>query len=91
MNAESASKYFAIYPDNCKDCGGPFYDTACDAPGCVGRACLSCGVGCDWELAEGSCRQSVAGESNEDRVARVNAERAAFGLSPVRADGEPQP
>ena len=78
----------AIGSENCGDCGEPLYDTGCDAPGCRGYCCMDCGTGCDIETspAHGSCIAALTGESDEDYDARVNAERAAFGLPPVSED-----
>ena len=74
---------FVVDSDECGSCGGDLYDTSCDAPGCGGKFCPSCGSGCDVEFAEGQCRAAIDSESDEDRLSRINAERAAFGLSPV--------
>lgn len=74
---------FVIDSDTCT-CGQPFYLSNCDAPGCDGRACESCGGGCDLDFVDdGDCASAIAVESDEDRAARINAERAAFGLSPI--------
>ncbi len=80
---------FVIDPDHL-DCGHPRYDTCCDAPGCPGSCCWECGTGCDAEFDKnGRCATAKAAESDEDHTARINRERAAFGLSPI--DEEPQP
>lgn len=80
----------AIMSDYCDDCEEPLYDTGCDAPGCTGRCCMDCGTGCDLEMMgdEGRCARAIAAESDEDRGARVNAERAAFGLSSAEGDSQ---
>ena len=79
----------AIGSETC-ECGSPLYDTGCDAPGCRGYCCMDCGTGCDIEIdrENGRCATAAAGESDEDYGARVNAERAAFGLSPVPTETE---
>ena len=65
-------------------CGNPMYDTGCDAPGCPGYRCDNCGTGCDVDLDDsGRCATALAEESDEDYAARVDRERAAFGLSPL--------
>lgn len=76
---------FVVIPDDCPDCNQPLCDTGCDAPGCPGRCCMDCGTGCDLDFLgdEGECARAIADESPEDHLARVNRERAAFGLSPV--------
>lgn len=76
---------YAISPDNCGDCGEPLYDTGCDAPGCSARCCMSCGTGCDIELDpdKGRCATALDEESDSEYEARVDRERAAFGLPPV--------
>lgn len=76
---------FVIDPDFC-DCGEPLADTGCDAPGCSGRSCVECGTGCDIEFApdDGRCARRLAEESDEEYEARIDRERSAFGLSPVR-------
>jgi hypothetical protein len=75
----------AIGSENCGDCEEPLYDTGCDAPGCCGYCCMDCGTGCDIEFSpeDGRCAAALAEESDEDYAGRVNAERAAFGLSPL--------
>jgi hypothetical protein len=85
---DTDAEEFAISPDDCEDCGEPLYDTGCDAPGCQGRCCMDCATGCDIEIIGegGRCATALAGESDEDYDARVNAERAAFGLSPVATE-----
>jgi hypothetical protein len=66
------------------ECGEPLNDTGCDAPGCNGYRCSDCGTGCDLDFDDtGRCWTAMASESGEDYSARVDAERAAFGLSPV--------
>jgi hypothetical protein len=79
---------FTIDSETCEDCGSPLYDTGCDARGCNGFCCMECGTGCDIEFApeDGRCATALAEESDEDYDARVNAERAAFGLSPVATE-----
>lgn len=80
---------FMISPEECGDCGAPLYDTGCDAPGCAARCCMDCGTGCDLELDdEGQCATASAAESDEDHEARVNAERAAFGLRPLSRENQ---
>lgn len=80
---------FAVVSDECQGCGDPFYDTGCGAPGCFGRFCVKCGTGCDIEIApqDGLCAQAAAGESEEEALMRINAERVACGLDPFDADG----
>jgi len=81
----------AVASDHCGDCGQPLYDTGCDAPtSCRGYCCLNCGTGCDIETdpEHGRCATALAEESDEDYTERVNAERAAFGLSPLAAGTE---
>lgn len=80
---------FVVVPDDCRDCGTPLYDTGCSVPGCDGRYCLKCGTGCDREIEpqDGLCAQAAANESPEDALARINEERAAFGLPTYDADG----
>ena len=80
----------AIGSEYCGDCGAALYDTGCDAPGCRGYCCFGCGTGCDIEVdpEAGRCATALAEESDEDYTARVNAERAAFGLSPLTAGTE---
>jgi len=89
---DSETGTFAIASDHCTDCGESFYDTGCDAPGCRGFCCLDCGTGCDIEMDpdDGRCASALAAESEDDRDARVDAERAAFGLRPLRGDGDDQ-
>ena len=78
----------AIGSDDCEACGSPdYYDTGCAAPGCSGRYCTDCYAGCDIEARSfGRSRgeEAIEAESDEEAEARVNAERAAFGLPPVR-------
>lgn len=75
----------AFIPNNCEDCGEPLYDTSCDAAGCSGRACVDCGTGCDIEFApeDGRCATSLAEEGDDEYDARLDRERAFFGLPPV--------
>lgn len=77
---------FAVMADDCGICGEALYDTGCDAPGCQGRCCMECGTGCDIEFApeDGQCATTLAAEDDDAYAARVNAERAAFGLSPIQ-------
>lgn len=77
---------FSIVPEHCPDCGKPRYDTGCAAPGCDGYRCDACGAGCDAEDGQGRCATALAAESDEDYTARVNAERAAFGLRPLTGE-----
>lgn len=78
-------------PDTCTSCGGPWYDTGCSAPGCTATCCMDCGIGCDIEVdsVRGACAQALAAESEEDRAARIDRERAAFGLPPA-SDSTPK-
>jgi hypothetical protein len=77
----------AVASETC-ECGEPYYDTGCDAPGCNGYRCIDCGTGCDLDFDDtGRCWTAMASESDEDYSARVNAERAAFGLSPIATEG----
>lgn len=82
---DDAAAGFVIESDYCQDCGGPLYDTGCDAPGCNARCCQECCTGCDIEWLDadegGYCAIALARESGEDRAERINRERAAFGLS----------
>jgi hypothetical protein len=82
---DTEAEEFAIGPDNCPECEEPLYDTGCDAPGCSSRCCMDCGTGCDIEVNPdgGRCAAALAEESEEDRDARFDAERAAFGLPPL--------
>ena len=82
---------FTIVSETCEDCGQPLYDTGCDAPRCNGFCCMDCGTGCDIEFdrENGRCATALAGESDEDYTVRVNAERAAFGLSPIAPEPAP--
>ena len=83
---DEESDSLAVASETC-ECGKPYYDTGCDAPGCRGFCCLDCGTGCDIDFDDtGRCATALAGESDEDYDARVNAERAAFGLSPVATE-----
>jgi len=79
---------FVIIPDECPDCDADLYDSGCDAPSCPGRGCQECGWGCDLDFAggDGRCAQALADEDDGDRAARIDAERAAFGLSPLHGD-----
>jgi hypothetical protein len=78
------SESYVIESDGCPLCGQPLYLSSCDAPGCSGAGCENCGTGCDFEfLDDGDCAQAVAAMSDEERAERANAERAAFGLSPI--------
>ena len=78
----------AVASEICADCGAPLYVPGCDAPGCTGRCCMDCGTGCDIEIIGegGRCATALAAESDEDYDTRINAERAAFGLSPVATE-----
>ena len=86
---DSTAGKFVISPDVCPECGDGLYDTACDAAGCPGRCCMDCGTGCDIEMdpENGRCASALAAESEDDRDARIDAERAAFGLRPLRSEG----
>jgi hypothetical protein len=81
------SDSLVVYPDDCPDCGQPFYMSGCDAPGCPGLACQDCGTGCDLDFVDaedgGRCATALDDEDEEDHEERINAERAAFGLSPT--------
>lgn len=81
---DEESGTLAIIADEC-ECGSPWHDTGCDAPGCHGQWCPECGTGCDIEVAPefGRCAEGLATESDEDYEARINASRAAFGLKPL--------
>lgn len=83
---DTEAEEFMIGPDNCPDCGDPLYDTGCDASGCSSRCCMDCGTGCDIELNpdNGRCAAAIDAESDEDRDDRIDAERSAFGLAPLR-------
>ena len=83
---------FAVASEHCSECEEPLYDTGCDAPGCLGYRCGNCGTGCDIDIApeDGTCARALAEEGDEDYTARVNAERVAFGLSPVAPDPAPE-
>jgi len=87
---DSTSEQFAVSPDTCEDCGAPLYDTGCDAAGCPAWCCMECGTGCDIELMpeDGRCATALAGEDDDAYTARINAERAAFGLSPLQGGAE---
>lgn len=76
---------YVISPDHCENCKDDLYDTGCDAPGCSARCCMSCGTGCDIELdpEEGQCATALAMETDSQYYARVDRERAAFGLAPL--------
>lgn len=78
---------FIIAPNHCEDCGEPLYDTGCDAPGCRGFSCPDCGTGCDRDFPDGRCASALKSESGEEYTARINAERAAFGLKPLTGEG----
>lgn len=84
---DEESGSIAIGSEYC-ECGEPLYDTGCDAPGCRGYCCMDCGTGCDLEFdpEDGRCARASAAESDEDYDARVDAERAAFGLRPLAGD-----
>ena len=85
---DTEAESFAVASETCGECGEPMYDTGCDAPGCLGYFCTVCGTGCDIEIdrEHGTCAQAIAAEPDEDHDARVDAERGAFGLSPLRRD-----
>jgi hypothetical protein len=82
---------FVVEPDECGGCGEPLYDSGCAAPGCNGRACQDCGTGCDLDFVDadegGRCAAAIAEEDEDERDARIDAERAAFGLSPLTGRG----
>jgi len=75
----------AFISDECPDCGNTMYSTGCDWYGCDSMYCPDCSYGCDLDALgeEGECYAAMAEEDPEDRSERVNAERAAFGLSPI--------
>lgn len=82
---------FGTSPDQCPDCGpdGDWrYDTSCAAPGCSGAQYGCCGRGCDTGLPGSRCDAAAEAESVEDRDARIDRERAAFGLAPLSGEGE---
>lgn len=87
---DAESEGFAVIPDECPDCESPLYDTGCDAPGCNGRSCLECGTGCDLEVdpQSGKCATALDEETDDEYAARVDMERAAFGLPPVGHGGD---
>lgn len=80
---------FAIASDEC-ECGQPWYDTGCAAPGCLGQWCPECGDGCDIEVSpeDGACAAAMAAESEEEAEERFKRERAAFGFSPLARNPE---
>ena len=77
---------FTIVPEDCEGCDRPRYDTGCVAPGCDGFRCDYCSEGCDIDFGNGRCATALAAEPDEDREARVKAERAAFGLRPLTGE-----
>jgi hypothetical protein len=81
---DAGSGGFTIVPDECPE-GHPLYDTGCGAPGCDGWCCPECGTGCDVEFDPdgGQCATALDEESDDEYQARMAAERAAFGLSPL--------
>lgn len=84
VNANGEIEIFNEW-NGCPDCGDDLYDSGCEAPGCNGWGC-QCRWGCDAAFApdeDSKCAQAIADESEEDREARVTAERAAFGLPPI--------
>jgi hypothetical protein len=85
VHYDTGAEEFTISPGHCGDCGDSFYDTGCDAPGCNGQWCVNCGTGCDIEADpdDGRCASALDEESDEAYMARIDAERAAFGLSPI--------
>lgn len=89
---DTALDGFVIEPDDCPDCEQPLYHSGCVAPGCNGLACEDCGTGCDLEFSpagEGECASALADEPEADRQARIDVERAAFGLSPIGSGVDP--
>lgn len=90
ISYHDATSGFVIVPDECPDCGGPRYDTGCDAPGCHAAAFPCCGTGCDIEFEGGRCATALAEEDEPDRAERIDRERAAFGLTrrPDEQDGD---
>lgn len=82
ISYDTESGDFKVSPEYCTDCEEPRYDTGCDARGCDGWRCNNCGTGCDVDIDdEGRCATALAAEPDEDYDERVNAERAALGLS----------
>lgn len=77
---------FVIDPEDCPDCGQSLYQS-----GCNGLACQDCGTGCDLDFVDaedgGRCATALDDEDDEDYDERINAERAAFGLAPIRTQG----
>lgn len=77
---------FVIDPGVCP-CGDDLVVTQCDAPDCNAQACETCGTGCDFDALSvedgGRCAAASAAMTEEERAARINAERAAFGLTPI--------
>ena len=81
---DEESGSLAIGSDEC-ECGQPWYDTGCAAPGCLGQWCPECGTGCDIEVDPdgGTCATAIDAESDDEAEERINRERAAFGLRPL--------
>ncbi len=86
---DTDDEQFVIDPTHCPDCDEELYVSACDAPGCNSLACQDCGTGCDLDFVDaedgGRCASALEDEDEEDYDARINAERAAFGLGPAGA------
>lgn len=89
---DDEAETFAVSPDHCPNCDDgeqDLYtarnDTGCDAPGCSAARYDCCGTGCDSGLPGSRCDAAADAESDEEREARIDRERAAFGLSKVSA------
>jgi hypothetical protein len=84
---DSTTDALAVAADNCGTCGQSLYQSGCTARGCNGLGCEDCGLGCDLDFVSaaegGRCATALAQEPEQDREARINAERAKFGLSPT--------
>lgn len=79
-----AESRFEVFEAVC--CDVPMDDTGCDAPGCRGYVCLSCGVGCDADLDAGSCASAQDSETEQQYLNRVNRSRAVLGLDLLTPD-----
>ncbi len=73
---------FIVVPED--HCGVPLLDTGCSAPNCTGFWCGECGFGCDAHDPQGQCATAVAGESDQQCLERIAAERQAWGLPPLQ-------
>lgn len=80
---------FVIVLDQCPDHGDWRYDTGCSAPGCNAAYFTCCPEdGCDIENGDDSrCVKALAAESEQDQAARIDRERAAFGLPSMSGEG----